>query len=313
MNWLNHTRSIRLDPRDVDLGDRTYHIPCFEDLGRLTDSIRQAGILNAPVLQERTGRRMISVLGRRRLLAAEAIGLSHVTAKAVPEAMPESEGFLLAFWDNLGHRSFDPAVTAVTVKRLLELFPREIVARRFLPLLGITLRGPRLERLRIIGGLEEPVLPALASAQISEKTANVLADLNPDDRRALLQLSKDLALNSNKAAEIIERLADLSVLHGKSVMNLLESSQAKAILENRGLPVPQRAMRFREMLRTWKFPELVRKEEQFNDWMDKMPHWNKVSVRPTPGFEDEKLTIQIKVESREQAERILARLGGEIR
>jgi len=256
---------------------------------------------------------MISVLGRRRLIAAGAIGFSHVTAKVVPAAMPESEGFLLAFWDNLGHRSFDPAVTAVTVRRLLELFPREIVARRFLPRLGITLRGPRLERLRTIGGLEEPVLLALASAHISEKTANVLADLNPDDRRALLQLTKDLALNSNKAAEIIERLADLSVLHGKSVMKLLESSRAKAILENRGLPVPQRATRFREMLRTWKFPELVRKEKQFRDWMDKMPDWNEISVRPTPGFEDEKLTIQIKAESREQVERILARLGGEIR
>ena len=174
MKWLANTRTTLFDPQEIDLRDRTYYIPCFADPAPLVKSLDSVGILNPPLLQELPGGRMIPVLGRRRLQAAVQLGISQTEVKIVSDRIPEAEGFAVALWDNFGHRTFDIASTAVVVRRLLDLLPRDVVADGFLPLLGVPARGPRLERLRAIGGLEEPVLQSLALGRIQEKTAFIL-------------------------------------------------------------------------------------------------------------------------------------------
>lgn len=313
LNWLEHTRFLELDPDEVDLEDRTYYIPDFQPLDRLAASIEKIGILDAPLVQERAGGRFIPVLGRRRLQAARLIGLSRMEARIVSQDISESEGFLLAFWDNVGHRSFDPAGRAVVVRRLLELLPREVVARDFLPLLGIPPRGPRMERLRSIGGLEAHVLEALATGQILEKTALILTDLNSQERATLVDLIHHLQLNANKAAEVIEHLFDLSVLHGKPILEFLESGEVSVILRDQDIPVPERSARLRELVRGWRFPELTNKEQEFRIWSQRLPKSERISIHPTPAFEDEKCTIQITSESWEEAEKIAIELENAIR
>lgn len=305
MNWLDHTRSVHLDPHSVDLGDRTYHIPCFASLDCLVDSIAKVGILNTPVLQERAGDTLVSVLGRRRLEASRQLGLDSVEVKILPPEISDAEGFRLAFWDNVGHRNHDRAFRAVVLRRLLELFPRDVVARDFLLALGVPPRGPLLERLRTIGGLEEPVLAALASGRILEKSALVLTYLQREDRHAVLDLCNRLRLNANKSAEIISSLSDLSVIRGRSVREWLTDSQVTTITERQEMPVPERAERFRELVRSWKYPELVEKERQFREWRDRVTVSEKVSVLAASSFKDEKCFVQIATESWSEAQEII--------
>jgi hypothetical protein len=218
--------------------------------------------------------------------------------------MSETEGFLMAFWDNVGHRPLGSAGRAVVVRRLLELLPRDVVARDFLPLLGIPPRGPRMERLRSIGGLESSVLEALGTGRIVEKTALILTDLTSHERALLLDLIRGLGLNANKTAEVIEYLFDLAVLHGKPILEFLERDELSAVLSREDVPVPERAARFREVLREWRFPELTNREQEFRAWRRRLPGSERISIQPTPAFEDEKCTIQIKAESWEEAEKI---------
>ena len=77
----------------------------------------------------------------------------------------------MAFWDNV-HRLSDPACVAVVVKRLLELFSREFIAKEFLPVLGVPPRGPRLEQLKALGGLEETILQAVVFGTYSRKNSS---------------------------------------------------------------------------------------------------------------------------------------------
>jgi hypothetical protein len=159
LKWLANTEA--LFELVKDLRDRAYFIPCFADPAPLVKSIDSVGILNPPLLQELPGGRMIPVLGRRRLQAAVRLGISRTEVKIVSDRVSEAEGFALALWDNFGHRTFDVASTAVVVRRLLDLFPRDVVADDFLPWLGVPSRGPRLERLRAIG-VGRTVLQSLA-------------------------------------------------------------------------------------------------------------------------------------------------------
>jgi ParB-like chromosome segregation protein Spo0J len=296
----------------VDLEDRNCYIPCFDDVELLAESIERIGIVNPPLVQKRSDGSIICVLGRRRLQAAINAGISAVDVRLLPEDVPESEAFLLSFWDNLGHRSFDRACAAVVVRRLLELFPRDKVASDFLPLLGVEATGPRLERLRALGGLDDCLLKALASGRILEKTAVTLARLDPEERSALMDLTESLGLNANKSAEVIDHLFDLSILHRKSVLAWVRDNQVQTILQDESLSRPERAERLRQLVRAWKFPALVEKEKQFRKWLAGIPRAGGIVVRPTPAFEDERCVIEVAVESRVQAERILARIGDDL-
>lgn len=305
MNWLDRTTRIELDPRDVDLQDRTYYVPCFAPLGPLVDSIARVGLIVDPVVQESRGVTPVVVLGRRRLMAAREAGLSSVNVRVLPSDMPVADGLRLAFWDNIGQRRIDTAFRAILVRRLLGVFSKEEVAAEFLDPLGIPPKGPRLEHLRLIGGLEEPVLQALAAGRISEKTAAVLVHLGPDGRRALMELCDLLKLNANKSAEVIGALWDLSVLHGKSVEEWISDEQVTDLLSNSDAPVSERAERFRRLVRSWKFPELIEKERLFREWRDRVVASEDISIVPTPGFEDERCVVQISTESWKEAEEII--------
>ncbi len=147
--------------------------------------------------------------------------------------MPEDQGFTIAFWDNVSHRTLDQASLAVVTKRLLDLFPRAVVAEDFLPVLGVPPRGPRLKRLCAVAALEEPMLEALALGRIYERTALVLSGLKPAERAGLFDTTEILALNANKRAEVVENLFDLSIHGHESVLDLLNREDRAISIEQR--------------------------------------------------------------------------------
>lgn len=300
-----------LDPREPNLDDTTFHIPCFLDPEPLLRSIERIGIVHRPVLLEHPERGVIVVLGRRRLQAARQLGMEHVQVRLVDPDMPEADGFALAFWDNCTRGAFDPTVTAFIVKRLLELFPREEVAQTFLPVLRVPPKGPRIERLRTIGGLELSVLEALAMGRIQEKTAAVLAEMDAADRHFVLRVMDDLRVNANMAAELVANLFDLSILQDRSVKEMLDEGPARCILSDLDVPTPQRAARLRALIRSWKYPELVGRETAFREWCQSMAFPPNIRVLPSQAFESDQCTIEITVSTRDDARHVLRRLQSE--
>lgn len=305
---LNGMRIVTVGPDDADLGDSTYRIPFYGDSGPMRESVRRFGIVNAPVIRQCPDGSWIAVLGRRRLEVAFAVGIDSCEAKALPEEITESEAFALAVWDNLSHRTLDRAAIAVVVRRLLDLFPIGRVAEEFLPALGVPSRGPGIERLRRIGGLPDFILERLASGRLLEKTAALMADLSEDDRNALLLVTDDLALNANKAAEVAESLTDLAVIVNRTIRELLADREWVAILDDPDCGVPEKAERFRMLLRRRKFPEFSAREEEFAEWAAVVREETGAIVRPTRSFEDEGVIVEIATASRREAEALLSRL-----
>ncbi|MFH1117066.1 MAG: ParB N-terminal domain-containing protein [Pseudomonadota bacterium] len=301
MNWLDHTRLHVVEPHEVNFSNDAFRIPNYSDSTALRESIRRMGILNRPVVQEHASDGIVTVLGRRRLQAAVDLGVREVQVLVVSADMPVSDGFILAFMDNAAHRSFDAASTAVIVKRLLGLFPIETVAREYLPVLGVPPIGPRLERLRRLGGLEERALKLLALGRISEKTAVVLTQMDPRNRSLLLDVLDNLGMNANKNAEIVEYLFDLSICEGRELSGLIQDGPFREVLADRDVPAPERARRFRDLVRARKFPELVEKEREFREWYAGLPLAPGTTVRPAQSFENGECTIEIRVSDRAAA------------
>jgi len=210
------------------------------------------------------------------------------------------------------HRPFDAACTAIVVRRLLELFTRNVVAEQFLPVLGVPPRGPRLEQLAALGGLEEPVLLSLALGRIYEKTALLLSELQPHERTGLLEFTEYLGLNANKKAEVIERLIDISVFHNRPVLEVIQAEDAQAVLMDQDIPLPERANRFRDLLWSWEFPDLAKQEAEFRVWRETLPRSDRVSVRPSRSVETEQYNIEIRADSRNDVEKLINKIKDEL-
>ncbi len=308
MNSLDHITQAVIDPATVDLEDPAFLVPCFDPSGPLVQSVSVNGLICPPFVKQGANGRLVPVLGRRRLHAAVRLGLTSVDVRCVPAELPEAECFALAFWDNVGHRKLDTATVAFLTARLLDLFPEDRVIAEFLPVLGIAPKGPRLERLRVLGHLGLPVLEALAHGRIMEKTAYLIARLGSADRALVTNLIGVLGLNANKAAELVEDLTDLSVFNATPLAELVGDPAAREVLDADDLPVSERASRFRALVRSWKYPELSAREREFRQWLGSMSLPGNLSVRPTRSFEDPGCTVEIRVVSLEEAGQMIEKV-----
>ena len=170
-------RTAWIKPAQVSFQNLMFWVPSFEVLEPLKASMEQVGILNSPVVKSDGNNIFIPILGRRRLQVAAALKFDSVEVRITDASLNDEDGYLIAFWDNLARIKQDPAVKAHTIKRLVELFPRETIAKNILPFIDTPARGPKLERLRKIGGLENDILEAVSNGRIQEKSAILFAEL----------------------------------------------------------------------------------------------------------------------------------------
>ncbi len=309
MNLLNLTKDRLINPDEIDLNDHTIYFPAFSLNDNLRKSIREAGIINPPVVKECPDGRLIPVLGRRRIQTALEIGLSPVAARVLPHETPVSDAYETAFWDNISHRRFDDSLKSVILARLLELFPLDRVCDAFLRVLGINPYGPLIEKFRAIGTLDHETLELLSAGRILTKTAFTITKMVPEDREFIRGLSRLPGMNANKFDEVTQSLYDLSIIRNITVRKVVEHSKFKEILLSTQIAGNSKTEELRNLIRNWKFPELAQSQDVFQTWIKSVSLPENISVSHTPSFEDENLTISVSVNSYDEASRILDRLG----
>jgi ParB-like chromosome segregation protein Spo0J len=304
LNWRNRIKKSETAIDQIDLGDERFLIPCYLPSESLVKSIESADVINPPLLLDAGGSRLIPVLGRRRIEALKLLRVDSVKAYLVEE-LSEVEAFRIAFWDNVAHRPPNPAYVGYVVKRLLDLFPMDTVSRDFLPALGVPASGPRIERFRKIGCLDRSILDALGAGRILEKTAALLAELESEDRRALMDLVSALRLNANKATEVIGAVFDLSVYNSAPVRDYLDSPEAQSILTKDSLSAQDKATQLRSLLAGLKHPVTKAKQDEFELWRKSIPTSKRVTIRPHQAFETPGCVMELRAESLEFAEKAL--------
>jgi hypothetical protein len=223
--------------------------------------------------------------------------------------MPQADGYLLAFRDNVSHRAFGPAARAVIVSRFLELLPGDALTDEILPTLGVPPKGPKLQRLTRVGSLPDQILEALETGRIKEKTALLFADMEPADRDVLFETAQRLALNANKTAELVEVLHDLSIFNGMAIMELIRQAACKINSNETALSGPEDARSLRRYLKYLKNPELADLEREVTRWIEELNLPGSVRIAAHRSLEDERCTLEIDVESRAAAEALLEKIG----
>ncbi len=308
MNWQGNTRSISIHPDEIALSDRTYYLPCYDEIGPLVESISQVGILSPPVVKKNDDGNLIPVVGRRRLEAALKALISRVNVFVVDPSRSEENLLNLMFWDNISRIRQNPVTVAVMVAGLLDVFDPETVAERYLPWIGVPPRGPRLVKLKSIAQLDERSLRALWAGRILEKTAALLAALNMEERLELLNFIDRYGWNANKSDEILQAVYDLSILSGKSTSITISEAIHQVETQHEGEDTVHKSESMRNTIRSWRSKDLCQHQDLFNQWMQKLVLPRHIRVRPSQSFENESVSIEITAYSLNQAQKIIEKL-----
>lgn len=297
-----------MDPREIECSDRTYYLPCFEDISPLAESIRQIGIMSPPVIKQNDSGLLIPVTGRRRLQAAIRADMSSVEVVIADSGQDQKKLLNLLFWDNISRITANPVTVSVIVSRLLEVFDTEEVAERYLPWTGTPPKGPRLERLKVISKLDERCLRALWSGRIFEKTAVSLAMNGLTERLEMLDFIEKYGWNANKSDEILQSVFDLSRLCESSPTQVISDAIGVVEKEHSGADMSVKAEKIRNLIREWKSGDLVRCATSFELWMKNLGLPRSINLKPAQSFENERLTIEITARSRKETEEIIKKL-----
>ena len=71
------------------------------------------------------------------------------------------------------------------------------------------------------------------------------------------------------------------------------------------LTVTEKASQFRNLITKWAFPDITENRQVFDNWVQDIRPPRNVTLRPGQSFEDDSVTIEIRLDSRSKAKDFL--------
>lgn len=291
-----------ISPAQVDLSDRTFEIRATGKDAGLAASIRETGIINAPVVMAGQNSDWLRIVcGFRRVRAALDLGMAKIAVREIDGAIDEKDVFLLALHDDLAGLPLNPVETAGAVKGLLRYFPEETVIREYLPMLGLASVYDSLEELLTLSCLDPEIRQGVAAGTLTKKNALRLAALESGGC-LLYRMFQTVNLSTSKQAEIIENCMDIIQRDRTSVETLLAADGVCSVLSRDDLPLSQKGDRVRDFFRKKRYPRLTQLEANFSKVRSSLSLPKNIRFDPPPSFEGETYSLHVVLKNKKQLE-----------
>lgn len=304
------SRYAEIPLQEVDLADRTFSLAPPADLGPLTASMQEVGLLAPPWLRQQEEGRWQVVAGWKRLLAARQLGWPALAARLLPRETAESSCLLLYLHDNAFARQFNPLEQARLAARLLEHWEPGLVVRKFLPLLGLPPSAAYLERLLAVAGLEPALLDLVARERLALPAAARLAAWSLKDRQAVGLFLENLILTHSKQLEFLEGVELLARREGVPVAEILGREELQGPLQTAGTPQEKTAA-LRSILQHRLYPRLLAAQETFQAALGRLGlrQHPRLRLEPPPVFEGPDFRLEIKFQDLPELQELLAQMA----
>lgn len=286
-------RNINLS--DIEEGPGPYCMSFGFDLQPLMRSIRKVGLVNTPLLDQPGMGQFTVVSGFRRIQALRSLGFTRVPCRVMPAgAMSPLQCLNLGLRENLASRTLNDVEKAMVLARLIKLAPKKEILETHMPLLEIHSLEQTLDLyLKIHDQLDPETLKLLAKGRLSLKSAEMLLELEKEERLSVLDVVKKLGLNRNQQIQLIDYAMDLSRMNNKGIPQIL--GECSREMEGYRDPAnrPQRAKIFLKNMRCKRFPTLVGAEAAFKRIVSKLDPPDGVRIIAPPFFESPEFRLEV--------------------
>jgi len=281
------------------------------DPGSLLESIRQAGLLNPPLVYPGDSGTMDIVCGYRRVSALKELGCTHVPCVVLPDSFSRERCMLLNFYDNIATRSLNPVEKAMACRRLSSLFPRREVLSRFMPALGLPSHEPTLDLYHAIDTeLDEEIKDAVAAGRVPVKSVEGLIQFPNQDRRTLCDLFSKIRFNVNQQLQLFDLLSDITLRDHKSIAEFIAEDTMKRILDDEAMNTPQKARAFLDRCRRIRYPLLYRAEKRFKSDVESLKLPREVEIADPEYFEPSEFKMEIQFKDGAHLKNVIRKLLG---
>lgn len=280
------------------------------DLTPLIRSIREVGLLCAPLLSERDNGKMSIVAGHRRVLALRSLNHRTIPCKVFPQSqLSPLQCLLLNLHDNLSVRKLNDVEKAMALRRLSSHLPNSDIVHTFMPLLGLPQHEPTfLFFLAVDKELDRQTKRELARGRLSLHAAKTLLDMDQESRAAASEALSNLNLNKNQQRQFLDLMLDISQRDRCSIAAIMSESRFQAIYADSRLNSPVKADKVLRLLRERRFPRLAQAEKAFRSSVARLGLPDGVSIQASPYFESPQYKLEVLFTDGEELRKKIDRL-----
>lgn len=295
--------------KDIGFDDARFRMTFCPSLEQLKISMATVGLAN-PVILRGVGPFQI-VTGYRRLSVARSLGWESIDARIFsPHELAFESGFKLGFYENLGTRTFNLIESSMVVNGFVRGcgIEENQVRENILPLLGFQPGSKVYHQLVSLAQLIEAWKYPVVRNGISLANAAKVSRFSPGEQRALLGAVTGLKLGENKLRQCLEMAEEIAQRDQLSLGQLFDSETFALLREKERRNSSERTELFRKALRSLRYPELTREEEQFQRLRKKLVLPPSVSLEPPEFFEGDTLKVAFRFRSPGELKLILEKL-----
>ena len=283
------------------------------DLSIMLQSIKNIGMVNAPLLLEKGDGRLAIIAGYRRIQALKVLKWKKIPCRIFSESqLSPLECLLLSLHDNLVTRQLNDVEKGMVLSRLASYLPKTTILEQYMPLLNLPshestlLVFQRLER-----KLDEKIKEYLARGRLSLQAAKMILEMDSEARSHVAHLIAKLKFNINQQKQFLDLLVDISFANKQLVSEFLKEYPLEKMYSSYDcLNNPQKVKAALQFLRTKRFPSLLHAERNFKKAISNLTLPNGVRIDFPPFFEASSYRLEISFNNGKELKKKMEVLTG---
>lgn len=131
-----------------------------------------------------------------------------------------------------------------------------------------------------------------------------------DDLKQALDVLKEAGLKPgrNWQKQFSELLTDLAKRDGLTELKIIKTPEITKILQNEKLNGPQKLAKVKEILLAKRFPSYTKAWQVFQQQLKAIGLSKAIKIKPTPFFEDNKITVEFSYTTKVELEKVIREL-----
>ncbi len=282
MLQLKKTKKIDVDL--INCEDIFFRISSRMELSCLANSICSIGMLNAPYVIKRNNRFTI-VSGFRRLEACRLLKLSRISVNEIDSMTPLEICAQLAITENATQRKLNLIEQSRCYTLLDSVCETTSCFDSVLSSTGLSDNRGWIAKVKPLCKLHPSIQDGIEKEAIPLVIAPILAEMEEQTAVFLGELFSQLSLGLNKQREILQTATEICKRDDLSLWELLHQNPLNDIIANKELDKNIKAVQIRQWLKEQRYPQLSKKEGEFQEIVKTLKLGNQVKLSPPAYFE----------------------------
>jgi len=268
----------------IDSKDDSFRITTQKNIDHLMDSIDNVGLLNLPLLIEKSSGYKI-VCGFRRIEACRQLDWSDIEVRILDSDTKRLECIKYAITDNSLQRPLNLIEQSRSINMLCDFFKDFSSLGKELSDMGLPDNQSIIKKINELCHLPGSVQNGILSNTISLIMALELGRLQQEAGEGFAKLFETLKLSLNKQREILTLVKEISLREDISILKVIENNILQKILTNEDLDRNQKIRKIRTYLKQRRFPVITAAEKEFEKHLKKLKLGNGIKLIPPDNFE----------------------------